>query len=155
MSDKLTLLRYGDTPFGVLGELSAEWLPETLYTVERRWLDNEPNVSCVPAGVYQCERYDSPTHGDTFILWNHDLDVGKFPGEANRFAILLHVANHIDNLQGCIGPGMSAGAFRVTAGTGVRQVGWGVGNSGDAMSLLLDKAPEEGFELEIVWNIAE
>jgi hypothetical protein len=60
---------------------------------------NQKNTSCIPEGVYNVEKYHSPTKGDCF--WVKDV-----PG---RDSILIHKGNyaagdHKDTL-GCILPG--------------------------------------------------
>ena len=95
------------------------------YTVERPWLDNEPYVSCIPAGTYKAFARVSPSNGNVIEL----MDV---PG---RTFIQFHVANWAWQLEGCIG------------------VGWerkidGVGKSGPAMEDLCDLSL--GQEIEVV-----
>lgn len=68
----------GDVPFGL--------------TVERPWLNNQKGVSCIPDGIYQCMRVDSPKFGNTFEV----MDV---PG---RSEILFHKGNIVDDTHGCI-----------------------------------------------------
>ena len=80
----------------------------TLYTAEQPWRDNEPYKSCVPAGVYELVKFNSPKYGATFALKNHDLDVGVFEGEAKRFACVIHAANWPKQLQGCVAVGLDS-----------------------------------------------
>lgn len=68
----------GDTPFAV--------------TLERKWLDNRAEVSCIPVGVYACKRVASPRFGDTF-------EVTGVPGRSH---ILFHSGNTEDDSKGCI-----------------------------------------------------
>lgn len=69
------------------------------YTLERPWMMNERNISCIPTGMYVCKRYHSQNHPNTFEV----TDVH------NRSYILFHVANTINDLQGCIGLGEEVG----------------------------------------------
>ena len=87
----MILKRIAFTEFGVFGVLLHNGIPFTL-TVERPWLDNAPDVSCVPAGLYSCVRHSSQKYKDTFRL----KDV------PNRTGILLHPGNHMDHSAGCI-----------------------------------------------------
>lgn len=72
------VLIQGDIPFAV--------------TLERPWLDNQPEVSCIPAGQYDCRKVQSPKFGETFEVMN-------VPG---RSAILFHKGNIADQSRGCI-----------------------------------------------------
>ena len=62
-----------------------------LKTLERPWLDNKPNVSCIPAGIYKFRR---DTHGR--FQWFRVLDV---PG---RTHIELHEGTKPSHSEGCI-----------------------------------------------------
>jgi hypothetical protein len=112
----LTLERTSRTPECTQGVLE---LPGgfTLYTLERTWAPDasfpggEPDVSCVPAGVYELALHDTPKHPQCFALVNPALGVIHEPDPAYpnaRVACLLHVANYPSQLEGCIGVGMSA-----------------------------------------------
>ena len=54
-----------------------------IHTVEREWLNNEPMVSCIPAGTYDVKPNQSPKHGTTFILESDTLGVGLSNGFVN------------------------------------------------------------------------
>ena len=86
---KLVRVSYSDdAAFGVLID---DKIPFCL-TLERPWLDNQTNISCIPAGTYLCKRVDSPRFGDTF-------EVTNVPG---RTHILFHKGNIADDTHGCI-----------------------------------------------------
>ena len=80
-----------DSTIPTYGVLINEGVPFAL-TLERPWLGNMPNVSCIPAGSYTAIRHTSPRFGETFLL----TDV---PG---RSEILFHKGNIDDHSQGCI-----------------------------------------------------
>jgi hypothetical protein len=61
-------------------------------TLERPWLNNQPNVSCIPSGVYNCKRIISPRFGETFEIF----DV------PNRYNILFHWGSYKEDSEGCI-----------------------------------------------------
>lgn len=61
-------------------------------TLELPWKDNNQNVSCIPAGIYDAVKYDSPKHGDVILL----LDVH------NREMIEVHSGNYTRQILGCI-----------------------------------------------------
>lgn len=67
-----------------------------LATLELPWKDNQRNISCIPEGTYMCVPRSSVKHGAHFHLVN----------VPQRSLILIHVANYISQLQGCIAPGM-------------------------------------------------
>ena len=92
---EIVLNRFAYHPNATLGVISLDG--EKFYTVERPWLNNEPNVSCIPLGEYEMDWRSSPRFGETW----HIKDV---PG---RTHILIHVANFSKDVQGCIGLGMS------------------------------------------------
>lgn len=61
-------------------------------TLELPWRNNTAFVSCIPSGIYICERVLSPTKGETFEITN----------VFNRSDILFHKGNIDDNTMGCI-----------------------------------------------------
>ena len=48
---KIELQRYAYDSRGTMGVITLEG--ERFYTIERPWLDNAANVSCIPEGTYQ------------------------------------------------------------------------------------------------------
>ena len=92
------LQRFCYSEMGTFGEMLIGGV--TLYTVERPWLNNQVNVSCIPEGVYQC----IPRH---YNRGGYDaVEVCDVP---NRTHILAHVANTIRDVAGCIGIGFGLG----------------------------------------------
>ena len=73
------------------------------YTMEKPWKDNQPMISCVPAGVYELNPCTSPRFGETYCLENTDLGVSEH-GKTKRTHILIHKANMESELYGCIAP---------------------------------------------------
>lgn len=110
----LTLVRDLDNGDCTLGTLDLNGV--TLQTLERPWLPGPPGgmkgVSCVPRGTYRLVRHDTEAHPRTFALVNEDLGVYHYavpPGEQGRTACLIHVANVVAELRGCIALGMDRG----------------------------------------------
>jgi len=109
------------------------------WTVERPWLDNAPNISCIPAGLYKMERRDSPKFGPN--VW----EVCDVPGRSH---ILFHAGNRASDLQGCIAPGV-----------GLRQDLSGVGSSKVALEIIekvtegIDKTEILIVEQELTANV--
>ena len=103
----------------------------TCTTIELPDLDNQQNLSCIPAGLYQCRKHHSPTHGKCIAIGN----------VTGRTDVLIHIANFVHELRGCIGIGESLvdfdnnGTFDVTS-------------SRKTLRKLLDLLPNE-FLLEI------
>lgn len=87
----LELIRVGRSPRGTFGVLRNALVPFVL-TLERPWIDNQVGLSCIPQGLYTCERVRSPKFGDTF-------EVTGVPGRSH---ILFHKGNTIEDTEGCI-----------------------------------------------------
>ena len=66
-------------------------------TLELPWLENKNRISCIPNGEYEVVKRNSAKYGDHF----HILNV------PNRSYILIHNANYVRQLQGCIAVGLS------------------------------------------------
>ncbi len=67
--------------------------------LELPWKNNHHFISCIPEGTYTCARY---TRKNGQVCWEL-LDV------RDRSDILVHIANTVNDLLGCIGIGMAAG----------------------------------------------
>jgi len=116
---------------GVFGILRWDGGTEQCLTVERPWLGNRPNVSCIPIGNYLLQRDNFPRFGNAF-------EVMGVPG---RSAILIHAANTIDDIEGCIGPGERLGCLNGK---------WAVFESGIALKrFMADHAGQDRLELHI------
>ena len=96
-----------------LGRLTVD-AALTLQTLARPWvadppyLCGPPDTSCVPAGTYELVLHDTPKFPRHFALVNEALGVyhEAVPGvRVGRTACLLHVANDVDQLEGCIAVG--------------------------------------------------
>lgn len=123
-------------PHGTFGMLQAGGIE--IPTIERPWKDNAPNKSCIPEGVYKLDPYVSPKFGKCWII--HGGSVSKFKDPSyTRYGILLHPANTVDELEGCIAPGMRFG----TLGTNR----WAVQQSRNAMEALRAELGDEYHSL--------
>lgn len=67
-------------------------------TLELPWKDNQKNISCIPEGYYLINAVSTP-HFDEAILINNVF---------NREGILIHAANEVKELQGCIAVGIKS-----------------------------------------------
>lgn len=67
-------------------------------TLERPWLDNQPMVSCIPAGTYT-------------LKWAFQADLNEWHYEVQdvpgRTGIFLHEMNYVNQVEGCIGIGQA------------------------------------------------
>jgi len=93
--------------FGRLTVKNGKGAELSLQTIELPWKDNRRNVSCIPAGVYDCSRTHSGKFGVVY-------EVMHVPG---RSGILIHAGNVAGDtakgfrtdVEGCILVGMSRG----------------------------------------------
>lgn len=93
-------------------------------TIERPWLENPAGPggmrrqSCVPPGVYRVDPWNSANFPETYIITNPELGVYRQPGDIpkgqawGRSAILMHVANRVRDVIGCVGLGMEHGKLQ-------------------------------------------
>lgn len=93
-SIQVTLTRRKSFPGCTLGTLRIQtrnlvWQCKTL---ELPWLNNKPQISCIPPGTYRCVRHTSEKFGKVFRLLN-------VPG---REGILFHAGNTARDTHGCI-----------------------------------------------------
>ena len=97
MSAPFDIVRQPSTAKGTEGELLVEGI-HMCYTLERPWLDDAQDISSIPLGVYEVR----PCWSEHFnALMPHLMDV---PG---RSQIMLHPANWVSQLKGCIALGDS------------------------------------------------
>lgn len=113
---QIELVRYAYLPTATLGlwRLAGE----RFETIERPWIPNPaglgglPRESCVPDGFYKFRPWQSPKHGAAYILDAPELGVYTAEVPAGqpfgRALCLLHAANQVSELLGCIAPGMRA-----------------------------------------------
>jgi len=96
--NQLNLIRYFDNGLLTQGIL----LINDAYfcdTLELPWKDNEHEISCIPAGMYTLKQANLPINGECYQI----VDV------PNRSDILIHSANLVSELRGCIAPGIKYG----------------------------------------------
>jgi len=88
---EVKIRRFAYTNMGVFGEMHLEGV--RLVTVERPWLNNQPNISCIPTGNY----YLSPGR---YYRGGYDaMEVCDVPG---RTHILCHKGNTMHDSAGCV-----------------------------------------------------
>lgn len=93
---EVVLRRFANTEDGVFGKMYLPNLP-VLYTMEEDWKENQPNISCIPAGVYELRRIFSP---------KHQCEVFQVMNVPGRNMIEIHIANTEEDVEGCIGIGL-------------------------------------------------
>lgn len=115
----LTLTRHTQDATRTLGELIVSG--QTFATMERPWIDGpngpggKPRESCVPKGTYKLIPHHSQNFPYTYALVNKALGVYYQPIDVpkdqtwGRYAILMHVANRVRDVIGCIGIGKEQG----------------------------------------------
>jgi len=98
-NNTLILIREKASDKQILGRLSIQdEFNSTVFSchsLELPWRNNQRNISCIPEGVYQVRKRRSDAFGTHF----HILNV------PNRDLILIHEANHVHELRGCIAIG--------------------------------------------------
>ncbi len=129
---KAKLFRYERKSTHTLGAFVIDG--ETFYTIERPWLDNRRNVSCIPGGTYRVNflpRSGSGKYRNCYHLLN----------VTGRSGILIHNGNLVSHSRGCLilgsRPGMLGNAPAVLS-------------SRPALRRLNSVTGSEPFELEIL-----
>ncbi|WP_081295268.1 DUF5675 family protein [Gilliamella sp. Choc4-2] len=98
-----------------------------LSTLELPWKDNQRQISCIPASIYQCDIVNSPKFGRVY-------QVKDVP---NRSHILIHAGNWTKDTQGCILVGMSNNDTQLF-------------ESRKALNLLMNELNGQSFKLEVI-----
>lgn len=137
MSAPITLyLRRRYFEHGTFSTLHASNGQQLCVCVEKPWQNNEANISCVPEGHYSLIPHRSHKFGECYALEAPSLGVTRH-GPSQRTHILIHKANRVEELQGCIAPGK---------GFGVIESDWAVHRSGDAFDeLMAELAGKEAY----------
>ena len=91
----ILLLQREEIDICSIGTLSIDGAREC-HSLELPWKENRTGVSCIPAGVYSLDWVLSPR------LKRHTLRLPEVPG---RSGILIHPANEVAELLGCIALG--------------------------------------------------
>lgn len=104
------------------------------YIIERPWLNNARNISCIPAGTYQVDYLERSASGKYKKVYH----VRNVP---NRGGILIHNGNLVTHSKGCLINGLRAGYLG-----GARAVL----SSRSAMRKLREVVGQESFTLEII-----
>ncbi|MGB1299218.1 MAG: DUF5675 family protein [Psychrobium sp.] len=79
-----------ETPYNTIGVM--EYGDFSCYTLELPWINNHQNISCIPAGTYECVKHMSPRFGDCISIKN----------VVGRTDVLIHYGNFTGDTLGCI-----------------------------------------------------
>jgi len=125
------LLRQTSTSEGVYGRLFWPGLEVPIYTAEKPNLDNQPNISCIPEGIYLCspEMYNKGGY--------MAFGIRNVPGRSN---ILIHKGNGPPDVKGCVVVGLEVGTYQRIRG---------VLNSAGAWEYLLRDLGGKAFYLQV------
>lgn len=134
--ETITLERFAYTPWGVFGRLV--YGDFRAFTVERPWVNNKARESCIPDGEYDLQWYASPKFGQTWALIGETVSLFPEPKKA-RSAVLIHKANTMDDLLGCIALGSTLGTVNGK---------WGILNSTATVNKFLEIT--KGKKLKLV-----
>lgn len=126
------LYRIENTKDHTLGELHIEG--ELFWVLERPWLDNKSNISCIPTGNYNATYLPRSTSGKyKKVYWVKEV--------VNRGGILVHSGNLVKHSLGCLIIGKRAGMLE-----GKRAVL----NSRTALAEFGELAAQRTIDLEIL-----
>lgn len=133
----IQLQRFAYSPMGTFGKIIA---PSgfSCFTVERPWMGNRQNISCIPEGRYVLRKRYSPvverTSGGEFT---EGWQVTEVP---ERTFIMLHPGNHMEHVEGCIAPGLHLGFI---------QEKWAVTSSRIAFRDLMNALTGSEYDIDI------
>jgi Family of unknown function (DUF5675) len=113
----LELIRVAYLPTATLGLLRVG--TERFETIERPWVPDpdgpggEAQQSSIPDGRFVLRPWDSPKFGPVYLFEAPALGVyateKPVGAKYGRTHVLLHAANQVSELLGCVAPGMRAG----------------------------------------------
>lgn len=127
INTKCTLYRLKQDKYGTHGHIEDSESSILCYTIEKPWLNNKENESCIPEGTFACFPHVKSTNMQ--LCW----ELKNVPG---RTGILIHTGNTEGDSLGCIIVGLRFNAQ-------------GVLDSRLALEQLHKKLPSE-FSLEII-----
>lgn len=98
----MKLIRDDCTADRTLGTLQHDDGTVQCQTLELPWRGNVNQISCIPAGIYECHLRYSP---------KHNFDLFWVDGVHGRGAIEIHAGNRVRDSLGCILLGTSRGVL--------------------------------------------
>jgi hypothetical protein len=97
MIKEAKILRISDHGEATHGVFLADGRPE-LVTLERPWLNNARNISCIPDGAYRCVKTTNRHLGAGTII----PVTFEIVGVPDRSGILFHAGNIVSQSEGCV-----------------------------------------------------
>lgn len=145
----LTLERFSYASSETEGVLSVASFD--LATIERPWVrwdarGGKPFASCVPDGEYLLDPWTRANErkDDVYILSNPELGVYRLkddrPRGFGRYLVLIHIANYVGDIVGCVGPGTRRTVMK-NRKTGKYERA--VASSGEAMRIITEQLGRE------------
>jgi hypothetical protein len=129
--DTIRLIRLSDNPEGANNAVygTIYFGNDQVHSMERPWIPSEEypsgksNESCFPVGTYDLVKDFSPKYGhEMWYAVNHDLGVYLRPEDRQhdwqRWGCMIHSANWVNQLNGCVAPGLTRGMIGSTYGIG-------------------------------------
>lgn len=101
MDRQATLVRQTSTPQGTPGHYVSD-SGFSAFSIEKPYVNDENNISCINPGTYLCQWLYSP---------KHNCNVYHVKTNDNRIAVEIHSANVQEQLQGCIALGATSAIF--------------------------------------------
>ena len=139
----ITIERVANLPTGVWGRAMEDG-KRIAWTLEQPWRDNKPFRSCIPAGQYVLTPFDGAKYKNTFAFYNPDLNVHIVNQEFGRYACVIHSANVVDELQGCVAFGKDLSVINGQ---------WAITNSKETTHMILEKIRQNvQHRINIVWQ---
>lgn len=131
--DTVKIIREKKQPSAGVQTIGTLWYKgrQLCVTLELPWKQNKNLYSCIPTGTYKVVQRTSPKYGIHF-------HITEVPG---RSLILIHNANYVTELLGCIGVGSEFKFINKDAHLDIT-------NSRKTLAMLLKELPEQ-FELTI------
>ncbi len=100
-------------------------------TLELPWLQNQTDISCIPAGIYECQKITSPSLGVCI----------EIIGVPSRTYVRIHRGNFTRSILGCI---LVGGKLIDFDGDGITDIT----KSKDTLTALMGELPDK-FMLEV------
>lgn len=102
----LTINRYQMDKSGTLSRVTVG--DHRYYGIERPWINNRPEVSCIPGGEYALIHHCSEKYGDVWAFIGGSVSYQP-NRQSDRYACLIHSANYGHQVKGCLGLGKDKG----------------------------------------------
>lgn len=134
----VVILRGPNTHDGAFGKLQVQESNYSCATLEKRDLNNQPDISSIPKGVYNANKRRSE---------KHNCDLFHIDGVNNRSNIEIHAANWEDQLLGCVAVGKEIKPILRPDGISFKM---GVSDSRLTLAAFMSEMGDADFELRIL-----